>query len=160
MQNSVLTLLMKIPRYCAKRYYKIFRPTTVGVRAIVINEEGKFLLVKHRDDQIWYLPGGGVKSRETLLQAIQRELSEEIGAIDYTNSNIELFNTYSSFYEGKNDYISVFIIKNILFEITYNLEIDEVQIFDISNLPKAISAGSARRLNEYNDKQTIKSDLW
>ena len=45
-------------------YWKIFKPTTVGVRILLI-KEGKIILVKHTYQDCWYIPGGGVKKRET-----------------------------------------------------------------------------------------------
>lgn len=44
----------------------IFRPLTLGVRAIVLNDAGELLLVKHTYLNGWYLPGGRVDKGETL----------------------------------------------------------------------------------------------
>jgi 8-oxo-dGTP diphosphatase len=45
---------------------------------------GRILLCKHEkpDREYWLLPGGGVNSGESLVRALQRELSEEIGLTD------------------------------------------------------------------------------
>lgn len=50
----------------------------LGANAI-ITYNGKLLLEKRRDCDIWGLVGGGVKKTETELQAIIREIYEELG---------------------------------------------------------------------------------
>lgn len=53
-------------------------PARLGANAI-ITCGGKLLLEKRRDCDIWGLVGGGVKKYETELQAITREVHEELG---------------------------------------------------------------------------------
>ncbi len=50
----------------------------LGANAI-ITCKGKLLLEKRRDSDTWGLVGGGVKKQETTLQAITREICEELG---------------------------------------------------------------------------------
>lgn len=50
----------------------------LGANAI-ITCNGKILLEKRRDCDIWGLVGGGVKKTESPLQAIAREIKEELG---------------------------------------------------------------------------------
>lgn len=50
----------------------------LGANAI-ITWDGKLLLEKRRDCDLWGLVGGGVKKQETPLQAITREIKEELG---------------------------------------------------------------------------------
>lgn len=50
----------------------------LGANAI-ITCKGKLLLEKRRDCDLWGLVGGGVKRRETPLDAIAREIYEELG---------------------------------------------------------------------------------
>ena len=50
----------------------------LGANAI-ITCNGKILLEKRRDCDIWGLVGGGVKKQETTLRAITREIYEELG---------------------------------------------------------------------------------
>ena len=50
----------------------------LGANAI-ITCNGKLLLEKRRDCDLWGLVGGGVKRQETPLQAIVREIREELG---------------------------------------------------------------------------------
>ena len=57
---------------------KTTMPAHLGANAI-ITCNGKLLLEKRRDCDIWGLVGGGVKKHETELQAITREIYEELG---------------------------------------------------------------------------------
>lgn len=57
---------------------KTTMPTHLGANAI-ITCNGKLLLEKRRDSDTWGLVGGGVKNAETALQAIVREIHEELG---------------------------------------------------------------------------------
>ena len=45
----------------------------------IITCKGKILLEKRRDSDVWGLIGGGVKNYETELQAMVREVREELG---------------------------------------------------------------------------------
>ena len=50
----------------------------LGANAIITYND-KLLLEKRRDSDVWGLIGGGVKKTETELQAIVREVREELG---------------------------------------------------------------------------------
>ncbi len=56
--------------------------TTMGARLganAIITCNGKILLEKRRDSDVWGLIGGGVKDHETEIQAMVREVYEELG---------------------------------------------------------------------------------
>jgi len=60
------------------------RPTEprLGVGALITDEAGRVLLVKRRrapEAGCWGLPGGKVDFGETLVQAVAREIHEELG---------------------------------------------------------------------------------
>ena len=57
---------------------KTTMPAHLGANA-VITWGGRLLLEKRRDSDTWGLVGGGVKKTETELQAIVREVREELG---------------------------------------------------------------------------------
>jgi ADP-ribose pyrophosphatase YjhB (NUDIX family) len=47
----------------------------------ILRWRGRILLIRHvkADKEVWLLPGGGVRTGESLLHALQRELDEETG---------------------------------------------------------------------------------
>ena len=57
---------------------KTTMPAHLGANAIIICQ-GKLLLEKRRDSDIWGMPGGGCKKHETGRDAIAREIYEELG---------------------------------------------------------------------------------
>ncbi|MBR3978027.1 MAG: NUDIX domain-containing protein [Oscillospiraceae bacterium] len=57
---------------------KTTQPAHLGANAI-ITCRGRLLLERRRDSNTWGLVGGGVKKSETELEAISREIYEELG---------------------------------------------------------------------------------
>ncbi|WED44666.1 NUDIX domain-containing protein [Legionella cardiaca] len=125
---------------------------TVGARALVIKEE-KVLLVKHSYITGWYTIGGGVKRGETPIQAIQRELFEEVGIRCLTEP--QLFNVYHNSREKRDDYIVFYLIENFAKEIVASREISDERWFDLQNLPEDISPATQRRIEEYQGSRCI-----
>ena len=146
MKRKIINLAYKILRV----YWHIFKPITLGVRAIVISEKNEILLVKHTYQDFWFLPGGGVKKGETFEQAIRRELIEETG---YEANIIELFGVYNNEYEGKRDNIVVFICKDGKFndfsQSLDSFEIEKYDFFSENNLPENTSKGMKKRIDEF-----------
>ncbi|MEW6096824.1 MAG: NUDIX domain-containing protein [bacterium] len=52
-----------------------------GVSALIINSKNEFLLVNLESfkDKYFAIPGGGVKKNERLIDAVYREIDEELG---------------------------------------------------------------------------------
>jgi G:T/U-mismatch repair DNA glycosylase len=58
----------------------------LAARALVLDDEGRTLLVQFRDDtgQVWWAtPGGGIDEGEDVKSALRRELGEELGLDDF-----------------------------------------------------------------------------
>src|SRR6516225_9960859 len=50
-----------------------------GASAIVADEEGRMLLHRRSDNELWALPGGTMDIGETIAQCAEREVREETG---------------------------------------------------------------------------------
>lgn len=139
-----------------KLLWKLFRPTTVGVRVILAKAD-RVLLVKHTYLDNWYLPGGKVNKGETFEQALRRELKEELGA---ELLQISLHGVYSSFAEYKNDQIVIFYCNEFSVSGKTDSEIEQYEFFDLNQLPDKISPATKRRLDEYYAGKTGNFGLW
>ncbi|GAA1570771.1 hypothetical protein GCM10009804_29030 [Kribbella hippodromi] len=76
-------LLLRAGSPFVKLWFRLRKPTTYGVKALLRQENGHFLTVRHSytDTRRWSLPGGGYNpTRETSAQAATREIHEELGA--------------------------------------------------------------------------------
>lgn len=143
MKYKMINLFYKILRV----YWRIFKPITLGVRAIVLNQNNEILLVKHTYQNNWFLPGGGVDKGETFEQAIRRELMEETG---YKADIIELFGVYQNTFEGKRDNIVVFVCKECKFiEFLPSPEIERYDFFSVDSLPENTARGMRKRIEEF-----------
>lgn len=50
----------------------------LSVRAFVLDDDDNILLVKNASEQPWVLPGGHVEDNETIYEALEREIEEEV----------------------------------------------------------------------------------
>ena len=140
-----MSIAMKLVYKILKVYWKITKPVTTGVRALLITHN-KVLLVKHTYQNHWYLPGGGVKKGELYHEAIKREIYEELNGEIY---DLTLFGVYNNFFEYKSDTVVIFYSNNFTFDINTSSEIENVCLFPLNALPNEISPGSKRRIDEY-----------
>lgn len=59
----------------------------VAAKALILNDEGKILVVKESQD-FWSLPGGGIEHGESAQECLKREIREELGIDDAHIDNI------------------------------------------------------------------------
>lgn len=115
---------------------------------MAVDGEGRICLVRHTYREGWFLPGGGVKTGESLVEAMSRELREETG-IELPETPQRVHGVYSSFREHKSDHIVVFVVRDWSVSPTLSPEIAEVGFFSADELPAGTSAATTRRIKEY-----------
>lgn len=128
--------------------WRVAGPRTVGVRGLVVDGEGRVLLVRHSyGPPTWHLPGGGVKRRESLVDALRRELREEVGVV--VEGTPALHGVYSNLGEGKSDHISVFLVESWTRARSDSSEIENAAFHPPGDLPPDVSPGTRRRVEEW-----------
>ncbi|MBM3527245.1 MAG: NUDIX domain-containing protein [Alphaproteobacteria bacterium] len=90
-------------------YWRFSRGLTLGVRAVVLDGEGRVFLIRHSYTDGWHLPGGGVEAGETLLEALARELREE-GNIELTGPP-ELHGVYFHPLYSRRDHVTLYVVR-------------------------------------------------
>ena len=90
-------------------WFRMTRGPTLGVRAAVIDGDGRFLLVQHSYAPGWIFPGGGVERGETAYEAIERELREECGVI--AEGEPRLHGVFANSRHFPGDHIACFVVR-------------------------------------------------
>lgn len=139
--------LLQIAQALRRLYWRIVKPTTRGVRAIIVDSRGKVLLVRHNYEDGWFLPGGKVRKNENDDDALRRELREELGISELTH--ITVLGEYMNTHEYKKDTIVVFVVRSFAQQPKQHFEIKEQQFFHPQDLPTGTSPGTRRRIEEW-----------
>ncbi len=127
---------------------RVTRPMTLGVRAVILDDEGRVLLVRHSYVPGWHFPGGGVEPGETLHQALVRETREEAGIeIEGAPALLGLFFNRN---QSRRDHVAVYVVRRWRFAgpRADDWEIAESGFFHPASLPRGTSVATRARLDE------------
>ena len=129
-------------------YFLMRRGLTLGVRAIVRSDDGKFLLIRHTYTPGWHFPGGGVEKGKTIELALNNELLQEVG-LKIVGKPV----LHGIFYNDgitKRDHIVAYLcdVKGDSEATPKSIEIAETGYFDPKNLPSDTDLGTVRRIRE------------
>jgi 8-oxo-dGTP pyrophosphatase MutT (NUDIX family) len=149
-------MALKVPRRFRERliahvlhfYWRFARGMTLGVRAVVLDAQGRVFLVKHSYVSGWHLPGGGVETGESVFTALARELAEE--------ANIELAGApqlHGIFFNrgiSRRDHVAVFVVRAFRQKAAPepDREIIAHGFFPVGALPDDTTAATRARIAE------------
>ncbi|WP_262271567.1 MULTISPECIES: NUDIX domain-containing protein [Microvirga] len=139
-------------------YWRFSRGMTLGVRAVVLDDRNRVFLIRHTYVAGWHLPGGGVETGETALEALGRELQEEACiAMDETP---RLFGVFFNSRISRRDHVLVYVIRRftVLAVKQPDREIAEAGFFPIEGLPEGTTAATRRRLAEILEGQPVSAN--
>lgn len=130
--------IYKMLNFLRKIYWFLVRPKTIGVKCLIQNQNNEYLLIKTTySGDYWTIPGGGCHRKESLEDAVIREVKEEVGV-----GIIELnqLGKYISEAEYKKDMVYLYTAKTQNTEIIKNSrEISEAKWFSKDSIPQNIS---------------------
>ena len=133
-------------------YFVLRRPMTLGVRGLVYDKpRNSVFLIRHTYVPGWQLPGGGVETGETMLEALEREVWEE-GNIAFTAPPL-LKSVHLNSHASRRDHVALYLIEAFSQEAPKlpDHEIAEAGFFPLASLPQATTPGTLRRIAEVFD---------
>jgi 8-oxo-dGTP pyrophosphatase MutT (NUDIX family) len=140
-------------------YWRFARGLTLGVRALVLDAEGRVFLIKHTYTAGWQLPGGGVEAGETLLDALARELREE-GNIELTGPP-KLHGVFFHPRYSMRDHVTIYVVREFRQSAppVANNEIADHGFFPLDALPQDTTSGTRARIAEALHGQPV-TERW
>lgn len=158
-QHRLRRVLEPVIRRLLHFYWRFSRGATLGARAMVIDGAGRVFLIKHSYIDGWHLPGGGVETGETLLEALARELAEE-GNIQL-GTTPQLYGFYFNKRASRRDHVALFVVRDFRQDGAPlpNHEIIEHGFFPADALPEDASRATRARVAEVLGGAAI-SELW
>jgi 8-oxo-dGTP pyrophosphatase MutT (NUDIX family) len=140
-------LLTRISLKAVRPLIRWSRSMTLGARVAVIDNQGRFLLVKHSYTTPWIFPGGGVERGESCREAAVRELQEEAAVV--ATGPLQLHGMFNNHQDFPGDHLAFYICRQFERQtFTPNREIEAAEFFAPDALPDVVSAGSRRRIAE------------
>ena len=119
-----------------------------AVGAIIINSKNHIIVFQRKDyPDSWQGPEGGIDKDETPIEAIYRELQEEVGL---TKNDFDIINTRTESFkyffneegkkkygiDGQEKYFFVIKLKDDNFEFKFDTKKDEIEFLDYKILEK------------------------
>jgi len=148
--------MSRIRKRIFQAWFRFSRPKTLGVRALVENKDGKIVLVRHTYVKGLFLPGGGIESGETALDALRKELREEAGIELLTSPRpIQIYSNEQSF---RNDHVVFYHLKSSDWQPCsphHRGEIAEILWVSPDFLPEGTTKSTKKRLAEIYSNQAI-----
>lgn len=140
-------------------FWRLTRGMTLGAQGVIVDVEGRILLVRHGYRPGWHFPGGGVEWRETIEDALARELVEEAGVV--VQPPVSLHGVFANFTASRGDHVALYLVRQWTQPgiPAGNHEIAEQRFFAIDALPEGAVGPVRRRVAEIFHGEPV-SPLW
>ncbi len=164
LRPALTSPLLRLAWHGRNVWHWVARPLTMGVRAIILDDSrdrngpASVLLIRHSYVGGWHFPGGGVEKGETLVEAMRREVREEVGLA--VESGPQPFGVYARFRHGASDHVAVFVVRGWSGTPRADgMEILEARFFPLNRLPEDTSPATRRRIDEFQGKAPL-AERW
>lgn len=140
-------------------WFRLSRGMTMGVRAVVLDAEGRVFLVRHSYVPGWHLPGGGVEAGQTTREALEMELLEE-GNLVMSGEPV-LFGIYLNRIAAPRDHVLLYVVREFCQSTPRapDHEIVESGFYPVDALPVGVTEGTRRRIREVMADE-IPAPIW
>lgn len=132
-------------------WFLLSRGMTMGVRAMVLDGEGRVFLVRHSYVPGWHFPGGGIELGQDAFAALEMELREEGNLV--LAGEPQLFGVYFNPVASRRDHVLLYVVR--AFRQTGprapDREIVETGFFSLDALPEGTTRATRQRLAEVLD---------
>ncbi len=145
-------------RWLRFAYWRMTRGMTLGVRAMVLDDENRIFLVRHTYTRGWHFPGGGVDAGESLRGAVERELLEEADIM--LAAEPRLHGVFRQSKVSMRDHVAVYVVRGFrqLSQGKTDHEIAESGFFAVDALPETTTPGTRARLMEVLEERPAAVD--
>lgn len=115
------------------KFYEQVNDELLKFAVIAAKAGGKTVFCKHRERDTYEIPGGHRESGETILEAAERELREETGAVDFNISPVCVYSvkkTMAAEEANEESFGMLFAADIFSFEEELHNEIEKILITD------------------------------
>jgi 8-oxo-dGTP diphosphatase len=123
---------------------------TIGVFAIIFDDENRILFCHRRDYDLWNLPGGRLENGEAPWKGVIREVKEETG---FDVEVVKMSGVYSK--PETNDIVLQFVCRITGGEMTLNDEADKIKYFAFADIPSNTVKKHVPRIKDVLDNPDI-----
>ena len=123
----------------------VLNPVAFGVAGLILDTQGRVLLVRQTYMTGWRLPGGGIGRGEPAEAALRRELKEEVGL---SGGAVRLFGLYSRKVWWLTHVTALYVIEGAAVDFHPNLEVRAITWARPDAPPPDTASSTARRLGE------------
>lgn len=113
------------------RFYDEVADELLKFAVIVTAYHGKWVFCKHRNRDVYEIPGGHRETGEEILAVAKRELYEETGAVEYEMTPVCVYSvTAPDNFHGEETFGMLYFAEVEVFERELHFEIEKIELFD------------------------------